>query len=114
MNSESDPKTNWIRKNFDEEKLKGLSDRERAEMETNRDLVKPIQQLVSDVHEETHNPNRTELQNIASAQKRMVSMMARLAISNDRLTRKMVCLTWAIAIMTLAILLLTCLILSKS
>jgi len=114
MNLESDPKPNWIRRNFDEEKLKDLSDRERAEIETNRDLVKPIQQLVCDVHEETHNPDRTELQNIASAQKRMVSMMARLAISNDRLTSRMLYLTWAIAIMTLAILLLTCLMLGKA
>jgi hypothetical protein len=107
MKFKSDPKVDWIRMTFDENILKGLTNRQRAELETNRDLIKPIEQLVCDVHEETHNSGRTELQNIASAQKRMVSMMARLAKSNDSMTKQMICLTWAIALMTLAIVVFT-------
>ena len=107
MQFQPDPKPNWTRLNFDESKLEGLTNRQRSEIETNRDLIKPVEQLVCDVHEETHDPNRTELQNIASAQKRMVSMMARLAKSNDRMTKQIVCLTWAIAIMTLVIVVFT-------
>ena len=113
MNYEVDPKRKWQRKNFDETKLEGLSVRERSEIEIDRDLIKPIEQLVCDVHEETHNPNRSELQNIASAQKRMVSMMARVAISNDRMTKQMLILTWAIALMTLAITVMTIFIIKK-
>lgn len=107
MTFHKDPKQKWTRMIFDESKLKGLSDRQRSEIETDRDLIKPVEQLVCDVHEETHNSNRTELQNIASAQKRMVSMMARVAKSNDRMTRQMVVLTVAIAAMTLMILIFT-------
>lgn len=92
---------------FDEKILEGLTNRQRAEIETNRDLIKPIEQLVCDVHEETHNPDGTGLRNMASAQKRMVSMMARLAKSNDQMTKQIICLTWAIAIMTLVIVVFT-------
>jgi hypothetical protein len=107
MAFQKDPKQKWTRAIFDESKLEGLSNRQRSEIETNRDLAKPIEQLVCDVHEETHNSERTELQNIASAQKRMVSMMARVAKSNDRLTFQMIVLTWVIAAMTLVILVFT-------
>ena len=107
MKYNTDSKRNWQRKNFDESKLEGLSVRERSEIETDRDLVKPIEQLVCDVHEEIHNKDGTELGRIACAQKRMVSMMARVSISNDRMTNQIRWLTWAIAIMTLAIIILT-------
>jgi hypothetical protein len=107
MNYSPDTPRKWKRMIFDEDKLKDLDVRERSEIETNRDLEKPVEQLVCDVHEETHNPNRTELQNLASSQKRMVSMMARLSIANDSMTKQMVCLTWVIAFMTLLILILT-------
>src|SRR6266852_7920587 len=102
-----DPKQDWNRMNFDESISEQLRRdkkfREIAELETNRDLKKYVQQLVCDVHEEIHDPNRTELQNLASAQKRMVSLMARVALSNDRVAKRMEILTWAITVMTLAI-----------
>jgi hypothetical protein len=107
MQFQPDLKANWTRLNFDESKLEGLTNRQRSEIETNRDLIKPVEQLVCDVHEEIHDPNRTELQNIASSQKRMVSIMARLAKSDDRMIKQIGCLTWAIAIMTLVIVVFT-------
>ncbi len=89
-----DPNQKWNRMNFDEKKLADLKKekkfREIAEIETNRDLAKQIEQLLCDVHEEIHNPDRTPLENIASAQKRMVSLMARVAISNDKLSKKFI------------------------
>jgi len=99
----NEPVQKWKRMNFDEEKLKTLDPRRRAELETNRDLVKQVEQLLCDVHEETHNDRRTPLENIASAQKRMVSLLARVAISNERTTKTIIGLTWAITAMTLAI-----------
>ncbi len=82
----SDPEKRWNRKNYDEGKLRNLELRDLCELETGRDLDKPLEQLVCDVHEETNNPNRKALDNIAHAQKRMVSMMARIAKSNEKLT----------------------------
>lgn len=111
---DKDPNRKWKRMTFDENKLNGLSIRERSEIETDRDLIKPIEQLLCDVHEETHNQNRTELQNIAAAQKRMVSMMAHIAKSNERMTRQMLILTWVIAILTLTIGVLTYFMLGKN
>lgn len=107
MDLHEDPMQKWTRMNFDESKLVGLTIRQRSEIETNRDLIKPIEQLVCDVHEETHNSDRGELQNLACAQKRMVSMMARVSKSNDRMALQMTRLTWAIALMTLVILVFT-------
>jgi hypothetical protein len=108
-----DPPHKWQRKKYDETPLRRLDyrkdeDRRRgAEMETDRDLAKPMEQLVCDVHEETHDPNRSELANLAGAQKRMVSMMARVAKSSDRASFWMIVLTFAIALMTAALLLFT-------
>ena len=113
MSFTPEPKRTWKRLSFDESTLANLSDREKAEIETERDLVKPVEQLLCDVHEETHNPNRSAQENFASAQKRMVSLMARVAISNERSVKIMTCLTWAIAIMTLAIVVLTIVLLIK-
>lgn len=113
MEFSTDPKQKWERKIFDEQILQGLSNRQRSEIETNRDLIKPIEQLLCDVHEETHNANRTDLENIAGAQKRMVSLMARVAISNEKIDRQMTCLTWAIGIMTFMLVILTVILLLK-
>jgi hypothetical protein len=63
-------------------------------------MDKPVEQLVCDVHEETHDPGRQPLENIAGAQKRMTSMLARVARSNDQVAKQMLWLTWAIAFMT--------------
>jgi hypothetical protein len=106
-----DPPRIWTRRLYDESKLAGLSVRERCELETDRDMDKPVEQLVCDVHEETHNPSCQTLENIAGAQKRMTSMLARVALSNDRVAKRTECLTWAIAAMTLVMLvyvILTC------
>lgn len=103
-----DPKRKWKRKDYDESKLKNLSPRESCELETDRDLDKPIEQLVCDVHEETNKQPRQLPENIAHAQKRMVSMMARIAKSNEKLTKGIFWLTGAIVIMTLIMLLRLC------
>ena len=103
MSYDADPPRKWKRKNFDESILNGLSPRERSEIETDRDLGKPPEQLVCDVHEETHGAG-SAIENLAGAQKRMVSLLARIAKSNDRAANQMLFLTWAIAVMTLVIL----------
>lgn len=99
-----DPKRHWIRKNYDMSKLHKPLILEDFELETDRDLDKPLEQLVCDVHEETNNANRNTQENIAHAQKRMVSMMARIAKSNEKLTRWIIWLTVAIVFMTLIML----------
>jgi hypothetical protein len=68
-------------------------------------MDKSIEQLVCDVHEETHDPGREPLDNIAGAQKRMTSMLARVALSSEQVADRMMALTWAIGIMTSVILL---------
>ncbi len=99
-----DPPRKWKRKLYDEPKLAGLPRRERSELETDRDMDKEVEQLVCDVHEETHDPGRQPLENIAGAQKRMTSMLARVALSNQRVADRMLCLTWAIGVMTFVML----------
>lgn len=108
-----DPERKWQRKEYDLSKLRGKSTRERAEIETDRDLDKSIEQLVCDVHEETHQSNRDDLKNIAAAQKRMVSLMARVALSNDKVSKWILNLTWAIGIMTLIMIIFNLIILFK-
>lgn len=78
-----------------------------AEEETKRDLLKPIEQLLCDVHEEVHHPGRNASENGAAAIKRMTSLMARVAISNERASRQLLVLTWVLAIFTAAMLWLT-------
>ena len=104
-----DPPHKWTRKLYDEAPLKALDykkeedRRNGCQIETNRDLKKPIEQLVCDVHEETHNPNRTELANLAGAQKRMVSMMARVALEHERSSNWLVRLTVVLGVLTIAL-----------
>jgi hypothetical protein len=79
------------------------------------DLSKPIDHLVVDVHEETHNLNDywkayTEKQllgNIAGAQKRFASLIARVAISNERLAKRTEYLNWVIIGLTIILIALT-------
>jgi hypothetical protein len=104
---DSDPPRKWKRKLYDEGKLVGLPRRDRSALETDRDMDKPVEQLVCDVHEEAHDPDRQPLENIAGAQKRMTSMLARVARSNDRVANQMLYLTYAIGAMTLIMLVLT-------
>lgn len=97
---DADPPHKWKRKLYDESKHAGLSRRELAELETDRDMDKPPEQLVCDVHEETLDSGRQTLENIAHAQKRMTSMLARVALGNQKVSDRMLGLTWAIGIMT--------------
>jgi hypothetical protein len=46
-----EPHKHWTRKNYDLQYLHGKSWRERAEIESARDLSKPIEQLVCDFHD---------------------------------------------------------------
>ncbi len=80
--------------------------RNRAEVEAMRDLLKPIEQLLTDVHEEAEN-NPSDIGRLAGATKRMVSLQVRVIRSNDRLSRHMIWVTWAIAALTAVILWLT-------
>jgi hypothetical protein len=99
-----DPPRKWRQKIYDESKLDGLSLHDRSALETDRDMDKPVEQLVCDVHDETHDPDRPPLENVAGAQKRMTSMLARVAVSSQKVADRMLALTWAIGIMTASIL----------
>ncbi|SRR5260370_31818497 len=81
--------------------------RKLAEKETNKDLRKPIQQLICDVHEEAIDPNRPIDFNLVHATKRMVSMMGRVALEHERSSAWLVRLTWVLVALTTAILFLT-------
>src|SRR4051812_19320447 len=93
-----DPPRKWQQKVYDEAKLAGLSLHDRSALETDRDMDKPVEQLVCDVHDETHDPGRPPLENIAGAQKRMTSMLGRVALSNQKVADRMLTLTWVIGI----------------
>jgi hypothetical protein len=90
QNFAADPPHDWTRTPFDEDKLKGMEPRPRSELETDRDLAKPIEQLVCDYHEEIAradaNPQDGVYQiRLAHGLKRMVSMMGQVALSNKKL-----------------------------
>jgi fructose-1,6-bisphosphatase len=99
---EPDPPRKWKRKNYGPNERVG---RELFELEADRDLDKSIEQLVCDVHEETH-VGSDVFERLANAQKRFASLMGRVALSNDKVARQMLWLTWAIAILTGVIVLL--------
>lgn len=93
-----DPQSDtWVRHDFsgglkiDKEK----ESRQYAELETDRDLEKPIQQLLCDFHEQAikkpkgNNLDESILDITLHAHKRMVSMMAKVAISNNRMSYAM-------------------------
>jgi hypothetical protein len=110
MAFDPDPPRKWKRRSYDESKFKGLSPREVFELEAQRDMEKDIEQLVCDVHEETHSikhpdPTLNGLLNLSAAQKRFASLMGRVALSNDKVARQMLWLTGAILLLTAAIVL---------
>ena len=105
-----EPVPTWQRKDFDLSHLHNKSERERAEIETNRDLDKPIEQLVCDFHdmaEKVINPNNTTPADVnwalIHAQKRMVSLMGRVAIEHKRSSDQLVTLTWVLGLLTLGL-----------
>lgn len=61
----------------------GLTLRQQAEEEAARDLAKEYKQLLADAHEELLNPDRPPDQNLLHAQKRIMSLTARAAMSHD-------------------------------
>ena len=103
MNSKQfapEPAPKWTRRDYDLHYLHGKSERHRAEIETNRDLSKPIEQLVCDFHDiaeialagkppDPADPNSL----LIHAEKRMVSLMGRVALAHERTSRWLVALT---------------------
>ncbi|PYK98175.1 MAG: hypothetical protein DME19_13515 [Verrucomicrobia bacterium] len=113
----------WSRKDFPDPPP-GLSLRQLAELETDHDLQKPVQQLICDVHEECLNelPPKVQgeseqhwnerlvvlqLQRLIGAQKRMVSMMGRVALEHERTSNALVKLSWVLVGMTAVLIWLT-------
>src|ERR1035438_4394624 len=99
-----EPHKTWQRRDYDLALLSGKQPRERAEIETTRDMSKPIEQLVCDSHDMAE---RVIDENSAPAhvnwclmqsQKRMVSLMGRVAIEHERNSKWLVWLTWMLGI----------------
>jgi hypothetical protein len=88
--------------------------RKEAERQTNNDLRKSIQQLICDVHEEASTPNRAIEENLVCATRRMVSMMGRVALAHERSSKILIWLTGVLAVLTLAIVLLTIVLIVKA
>ena len=99
--------TIWERKNLEspgQASLSGTKQRKEAEEETNKNLRKSIQQLICDVYEEV-DPNRRPEENLVLANRRIASMMGKVGLVQEDagnalvgLTRKIVILTWIIAV----------------
>ena len=111
---EPEPPKKWDRKDYDLKVLDGKEPRERAEIETTRDLSKSIEQLVCDFHdiaEVAMAPGVTKAidMNMLSlqAQKRMVSLMGRVAIEHKRNSDWLVRLTCVLVVMTAVLIWLT-------
>jgi hypothetical protein len=121
--------TKWERKEFPAITPQTPT-RDIATEETNRDLQKSIQQLICDVHEESLNPippqaegesveqwnqrlTVLQLQRMIGAQKRMVSMMGRVALEHERTGRLLINLTWWIVILTIVVVVFTVLLYAK-
>jgi hypothetical protein len=108
-----EPTKKWKRKDYNLKKLEGLSERERAELETNRDLSKPIEQLVCDFHDiaevaMTAQGTKIDMNMLQmQAEKRMVSLMGRVAIEHQRSSKLLVWLTVVLVIMTSVLIWLT-------
>lgn len=104
--------TKWERVNLESPRQRSLSEtnlgqRRLAEEETNKDLRKSIQQLICDVHEEALAPNRPVEENLLHATKRIVSMMGRVTLENERSSRLLVWLTGVLIVMTAVLIWLT-------
>jgi hypothetical protein len=106
MPYENEPKKTWVRKVWDETALGSMNLRDKSETESTRDLNKPLGQLLSDIHEETHG-HGDPMTSFAGAQKRFASMMCQVAISNERVANQMWWLTVVIALLTVALVVMT-------
>ena len=85
----------------------GLTPREVAEEEAARDLAKTNEQLLADAHEELLKGET------AHAQKRIASIMVRVARSSDKAASVLTGLTWVIAVLTAMLVILTIILLKK-
>jgi hypothetical protein len=99
--------TDWRRIELDPYDRTQWSARQIAEEETTRDLKKPIQQLICDMHEEILETDRPGLdglgpmskkvavftENQGHATKKMAAVMARLALENKDCSEKLMALT---------------------
>ena len=77
-----------------------------AELETDRDLSKPIPQLLCDFHDQAERALKSgdpSTRLVLNAQKRMVAMMAKVAMKNQTLSSIMIGLTIVIAALTVAL-----------
>ncbi|MGA3209527.1 MAG: hypothetical protein ABSE05_17095 [Syntrophales bacterium] len=111
--------TKWKRINLESPGQRSLTEtdperRRQCEEDTNKDLRKPIQQLICDVHEEASDPDRSLELSQLLATRRMVSMMGRVALEHERSSKILVRLTWVLVILTISILVLTGIILAKT
>ena len=101
--------TNWKRENESpgERSLTETDPARRllAEDETRKDLLKPIQQLICDVHEEALAPGQPDIFKLLHATKRMVSMMGRVALEHERTSTLLVRLTRVLVVLTVVMLL---------
>ena len=86
---EPEPSHTWKRKDYSPIP-KETPARKRAEMETDRDLTKSIEQLLGDFHdmaEGAATEGGDPTSHMLHAQKRMVGMMAKVALSNEAVQR---------------------------
>lgn len=98
-----EPIKTWDRQTYDDQLLEGKGWQERAEIESTRDLAKSVEQLMCDYHDmaeliilkEHQNEAKSDAWYLVNAQKRMVSMMAKVTLSNDRLSKHILWLTVA-------------------
>ena len=77
-----------------------------GEQEAMRDIDKPIEQLLADIHEQGLK-KQDHPKHLVDAIRRMSSMMAKVAISNQDLEQRLLRLTWVIVALTSALLFLT-------
>ncbi len=70
--------------------------REEVVKEVNEDLKKPYHQLLVDIHEELLHDGRSPVDNIRHAQKRSMSLFARMGIDSEKLQNQMRYLTYLI------------------
>jgi len=83
------------------------SKRKVAENEAELDLKKSIQHLLVDVHDESLDARQPDAQRLGRVIARFASMLSVLSEQSDKLTRRIVRLTWSLAILTVALLILT-------
>ncbi len=73
--------------------------REEVEKEVNEDLKKSYHQLLVDIHEELLHDNRSLEDNIRHAQKRIMSLFARMGYDSEKAQNRMLNLTYLIIVL---------------